>query len=57
MPGKADRTALHQIIRELFEGTLESEAESIKAGEVGPRISIKWNHRGVCETICFIPLS
>ncbi len=57
MPSKADRTALHQIIRELFEGKLQTEAKNIKDGESGPRISLEWNHRGACECICFIPPS
>jgi hypothetical protein len=43
MSNKADRTALHQAIRELFGSRLESETEDQK-GE-GVSISIKWNHR------------
>lgn len=44
MPNKVDRTGLHQTIRELFGGKLESEVEPGKEGEA-TRISIVWNQR------------
>lgn len=44
MPNKSDRTILHQTIRELFEGRLESEVEPAKE-DGAPRIAIRWNQR------------
>ena len=44
MPNKSDRTVLHQTIRELFEGRLESEVEPVKEDDA-PRIAIRWNQR------------
>lgn len=44
MPNKNDRTVLHQTIRELFEGRLESEVKPTQGGDA-PRIVIRWNQR------------
>jgi hypothetical protein len=44
MPNKNDRTVLHQTIRELFEGRLESEVEHGQQDDA-PRIVICWNQR------------
>ncbi|KAG2077310.1 tRNA pseudouridine synthase D [Suillus decipiens] len=44
---KTDRTALHQVVRELFGGKLDSETDmSTPAGDNGSRIVIKWSRRG-----------
>ncbi|KAG9317426.1 tRNA pseudouridine synthase D [Chiua virens] len=44
---KATRTALHQAVRKLFNGKLESETDmATPAGEEGSRISIKWSRSG-----------
>ncbi|KAG1755584.1 tRNA pseudouridine synthase D [Suillus lakei] len=44
---KTDRTALHQAVRELFGGKLDSETDmSTPAGDDGSRIAIKWSRNG-----------
>jgi tRNA pseudouridine13 synthase len=44
---KTDRTALHQVVRELFGGKLDSETDmSTPAGDDGSRIVIKWSRHG-----------
>ncbi|KAG2367275.1 tRNA pseudouridine synthase D [Suillus spraguei] len=44
---KTDRTALHQVVRELFGGKLDSETDmSTPAGDNGSRIVIKWSRHG-----------
>lgn len=45
MESKTDRTGLHKIIRELFNGKLDSETDTSKPDEEG-RIVIKWARRG-----------
>ncbi|KZP32946.1 tRNA pseudouridine synthase D [Athelia psychrophila] len=47
MADKATRTALHQAVRELFKGKLESETDSAAPGtDEGSRIAIKWGRKG-----------
>ncbi|KAF7977463.1 hypothetical protein HWV62_3649 [Athelia sp. TMB] len=44
---KSTRTALHQAVRELFKGKLESETDSAAPGtDEGSRIAIKWARKG-----------
>ncbi|KAG2056320.1 tRNA pseudouridine synthase D [Suillus hirtellus] len=44
---KTDRTVLHQVVRELFGGKLDSETDmSTPAGDDGSRIVIKWSRHG-----------
>ena len=44
---KADRTALHQVVRELFGGKFDSETDMLtSAGDDGSRIVIKWSRNG-----------
>lgn len=47
MSDKATRTGLHQVVRELFKGKLESETDKTASGsDEGSRIAIKWGRKG-----------
>ncbi|KAG2141802.1 tRNA pseudouridine synthase D [Suillus bovinus] len=43
---KTDRTALHQVVRELFGGKLDSETDMSTPGDDGSCIVIKWSRNG-----------
>jgi tRNA pseudouridine13 synthase len=43
---KTTRTALHQAIRELFGGKLDTETDSSSVPGEGSRIAIKWAKHG-----------
>ena len=47
MMSKTARTGLHKVIRELFNGKLDTETDtSAPAGDDGSRIVIKWARGG-----------
>ncbi|EIW82095.1 tRNA pseudouridine synthase D [Coniophora puteana RWD-64-598 SS2] len=46
MDDKAERTALHKAIRELFGGKLESQTDTTSNDDEGSRIMIKWARVG-----------